>query len=241
MACYHPPPLSDEEINLALDSVAPDDVNGHLAACAECSARLDDLRRFEQHARGALYRWDCPAPEQLGVYHMGLLTGTEERAIARHLTLCVRCADEVEVLRSFLAGDTAPQPQVVPDDAPPWQVRTPLSTMVARIAPRLGWGAVRGGGQAPTIAQSDVATIILDPIPQAPTETMLVGQIADDQDDQDRWTGALVAAYLKGAFVGAAVVDDLGSFTCGPLPEGIVDIFITSETGPTIQIPGVAI
>ncbi len=244
MSCSNPPPVSDEDINLALDGVASEEVMAHLAMCDGCMARLTEAQRFEQGVRAPLYRWDCPTPEELGVYHLGFLSGSQERAVTKHLTVCVRCADEVEVLRTFLVGDTAPQPQTESATIAErgWQPRTQLATLVARIMPsRPGFGAVRGGGHAPLVAHSPVATIVLDPVEQGPTETMLVGQIADDEDDQDRWTGALVAAYLKGAFVGAAVVDDLGSFTCGPLPSGNLQIHITSETGPAIQIEDVAI
>lgn len=246
MTCSHPPPLSDEDINMALDGVAPEHIMVHLADCTSCAARLAEAQRFEQQLRAPLHRWDCPTPERLGVYHLGLLGGVEERAIMKHLLLCVRCAEEVEVLRTFLTGDAVPQPTAEPVTVAErsWEPRTRLATLVARLVPtRSGFGgmAVRGGGHTPLIAQSDVATIVLDPVSQGPSETMLVGQIADDQDDQDRWTGALVSAYQKGLFVGAAVVDDLGSFTCGPLPSGNLHIHITSETGPSIHIEDVPV
>jgi hypothetical protein len=244
MTCSTPPLLSDEDINMALDGVASPEIMVHLAQCTECASRLAAEQRFEQQLRAPLNRWDCPDPEELGVYHLGLLGGPEERTIMKHLTVCMRCAEEIEVLRAFLADDAVQQPKSESTSASGWQPRTQLRSLVVRLIPtRPGFGAaaVRGGGRAPMVAQSAVATIVLDPVEQGPAETMLVGQIADDEDDQDRWTGALVSAYREGLFVGAAVVDDLGSFTCGPLPSGSLHIHITSETGPSIKIEDVPI
>jgi hypothetical protein len=241
MECRQPPPLSDEEINAALDGVASADVTDHLAGCSHCRARLAQAQEFEYHLGAALHRWDCPSSQQLGEYHLGLLGGAADRAIAAHLRVCARCTQEVEELRLFLGDDAARAVTPAPAAERPWQSRTPLQTVIARLLPSRPSTAVRGAGRAPMVAQSPLATVVLDPVTQGTQETMLVGQIADDQNDQDRWTGALVAAYRQGAFVGVAVVDDLGSFTCGPLPSGVLDIHITSETGPSIRVNDVPV
>src|SRR5688500_10323385 len=114
MECSSPPPLTEDQLSMALDDSAEPAVIEHLARCAGCSARLADARKAEQALQASLYRWDCPTPRQLADYHLARVGPDEDRAIARHLDHCARCHEEIEDLRLFLLAEQ-PSPQPAPD------------------------------------------------------------------------------------------------------------------------------
>src|SRR6188508_2992804 len=98
MECSSPPPLTDDQLSAALDQAAAPDVIDHLAVCSSCAARLQAAQQAEQSLRSALYRWDCPPPQALAEYHLGMPSAEEQRAILRHLETCVRCSEEMAEL-----------------------------------------------------------------------------------------------------------------------------------------------
>ena len=91
MQCRFPPPLTEDQISAAIDGEVEPGVLQHLSQCTSCMSRLEQARRFEQALRARLYRWDCPPVQQLGDYHLGLLSQAGADAIARHLGQCERC------------------------------------------------------------------------------------------------------------------------------------------------------
>lgn len=240
MSCKSPPPLSDEDISFALDGEAAPDVLAHLERCEECSARLEEARQVDRTLAGRLQRWDCPTPMQLGDYHLGFASAAQQRTIARHLELCVRCSGEIEDLRVFVAEPEAsarPAPGSVARQAPPKRLRA----MVAQLLPRtpgLQMSAVRGAGDGPTIAQTPVATIILD-TREVEQRVQITGQIADEAGEQERWDGALVELRQAGALAGTAFVDEVGGFTCPPVAAGETEVRITGEDSTWIIIEAV--
>src|SRR5687768_13842228 len=136
MPCKNPPPLNDEILSAVLDGDAAPEVLAHLESCADCAARLALARRFEGALSQRLHRWDCPPAQQLGDYHIGLVSFAEQRRIATHLEVCVACSAEIEELRVFLAEE-APVPvrETRPEIAP---VERPgrLRSLVAQLLPR---------------------------------------------------------------------------------------------------------
>src|SRR5262245_22250524 len=109
MRCSDPPPLTEDQVTVALDGEAEPSIHDHLARCESCAARLAQAQQFEWTLKAGLRRWDCPAPQQLGDYHLGLVSQDDASAIARHLEHCVRCSDEIEEMRTFLIADASPR------------------------------------------------------------------------------------------------------------------------------------
>ncbi|BAS27318.1 hypothetical protein [Limnochorda pilosa] len=59
----------------------------------------------------ASLRSDCPSPQTLGEHRLGLSTGPEQARIARHLSTCPHCREELELLERFLErSDETPEP-----------------------------------------------------------------------------------------------------------------------------------
>ncbi len=234
MDCSAPPPLTDDQISAVLDGAAEGAVLAHLAGCASCAARLEDARRVERTLRDGLHRWDCPAPQTLADYHLARVGAEQDRAIARHLAGCARCAAEIETLRLFLlAGEPAPAPP--PVGAPRRAGRPARGPLLARILPRSLAPTLRGGG-GPLMAEADGLTIFVDVQPAGAGQVALECQLV--ADDQQRWTGALVEIRQSGALRATAEVDDLGGFRCAAIPAGATELRITPPGGRMLVVPG---
>jgi len=106
MECSEPGTIRDEELfaYLAGETVRPA-VQQHLSRCQSCSAKLADFRRVERSLTRKLYRWDCPANQELGEYQLGLLNNERATAVKLHLSSCVLCSAEIATLSQFLAND----------------------------------------------------------------------------------------------------------------------------------------
>src|SRR5437868_700705 len=100
--CRFSSPLTEDELEAALDGVADSSIEQHLQACPYCAARLAEIERFENALTGALYRWDCPSTQELGEYHLRLLSDERQTAITDHLKACLRCRDEFAEIRRFV-------------------------------------------------------------------------------------------------------------------------------------------
>lgn len=239
-ACSAPPPLSDDALSAALDGDTPVEVEHHLRQCPGCAERLEQAGRLEAALAQSLNRWDCPPPEELADYHLGLLPPDQQRTITRHLTLCVRCSTEVEELRQFLTAD-APEPITESMEAvPSRRVRTLVARLLPPV-PLLQLRGVRGADRGPHVAQSDEATIILDQERDQQSMVRLRGQIADEMGRQARWNGALVALRQQGTVVATAFVDDAGGFLCGPIAASTSELRITAGDGTAIVIEELAL
>jgi hypothetical protein len=234
MECSLPPPLTDDQLSAALDNSAEPSVMQHLAGCPSCAHRLAAARRIEHTLAGRLRRWDCPAPQQLGDYHLGLLDHSLAHMITLHLEQCVRCQAEIEELRAFLMPNGLLQVQLPrPPARPP---RPSLGLLIASLLPRPPALALRGAASdGPIIAEADGVTVVIDLQPAADGRLLLIGQLA--AEEQDSWTGALVELRQDGALQGTASLDELGGFSCGPLSPGPTELRISAESGRALLIP----
>ena len=232
MRCNAPPPLNDDQITAALDGSPGPEVQAHLAGCPACAARLERARQVELGLRTRLRRWDCPAPQLLADYHLGLITGEPERSIVRHLAICASCKEELETLRLFLGAEeprrAAPRPAALPPRA------TPRGPLFARLLPRAPAIALRGHAAGPLQAVVEDTMILLD-TRAAVGKVELQGQIAGD--DPDRWAGALVELRQEGALRATAEVDDLGTFSCGLVPLARSELRFTPRAGRMVILP----
>lgn len=237
MKCSLPPPLSDDELSAAIDLMADAATRHHLARCAGCAARLEQARQVDQALTRQLWRADCPSPQQLGDYHLGLMEPTAERPIIRHLEQCALCRTEIADLRLFLEGTN---PAVAPTaTAPDRPARPRLGELAARLLPRAPALALRGSQIGPFTAEADGVTVFLDVQAAADGQIMVNGQVI--AKDQERWIGALAELRQAGGVQAVATLDDLGGFRCGPLAPGPTDVRITPEQGPAVTVPTITL
>ncbi|MDP9310349.1 MAG: hypothetical protein M3R24_05570 [Chloroflexota bacterium] len=236
MVCSVPPPLTDDQLTAALDGETDTLVAEHVARCPSCAGRLAQARVVEQGLHMKLNRLDCPPAQQLGDYHLGLVSQSDERAIIRHLEHCTRCTAELEELRIFLSADASqPQSGAVPVRA----ARPRLRELVARVLPRTPGLALRGSGAGPLLAEADGTTLVLEAQPAAQGLVNVLGQVV--ADDQDSWIDALVEVRAQGALRATTVVDDLGAFRCSAVPVDLSEVRITSPHGQTLVLRNVTL
>lgn len=232
MVCSVPPPLTDDELTAALDGEADTLVVEHLAHCPGCATRLAQAKVVEQVLHTQLNRLDCPPAQQLGDYHLGLVSQPDERAIIRHIAHCVHCTAELEELRRFLAADVVHERQ--PDPVPARTPRRRLRELVARVLPRTPVLALRGSGAGPLMAEANGTMIVLEAQAAAPGLINILGQVV--ADDQDGWIDALVEVRAQGALRATTVVDDLGAFRCSSVPADLSEVRITGPQGQTLVL-----
>lgn len=241
MTCNRLAALSDEEMMAALEGDAPPGVQRHIDQCQDCTERLAHMRREEETLQRTLRRWDCPPPTELGNYYLSLLAPSQDRILRGHLDHCLRCRDELDMLRAFMP----PMPTIAPDRpiAPSIQPHSGRADIFSSVRAHLltsmssaNRAGVRGHAEGPLIAQCHEATIIIETRAVAEHGFELTGQIADEQGDQERWTGALVEARQGHSLVAFGSVDDLGSFSCRNLPPGFLEMRMTAENGPSILV-----
>lgn len=235
MRCSFPPSLTDDQLSAALDGTAEPAVVEHIGQCAACAARLEHARQIEASLTQQLYRFDCQPPQRLGEYHMGLISGTEERAIMRHLEQCALCRAELEDLRVFMADEVMAPQRATPETQPP-QPRIRLGEVLARLLPRAPAMALRGAAAGPLMLEAGNATIVID-VQRGPQATTIMGQLA--AEDDERWIGALVELRQGDRLAATTTIDDLGSFTLQADPSQSAAIRITPEHGAAIVIESI--
>jgi anti-sigma factor RsiW len=243
MECSLPPPITEDQISAAIDGFADADVQTHIAQCASCAARVTQAQMLEDVLKVKLNRWDCPAPQRLGEYVMGLVAArTEERTIRLHIEDCARCKAEVEDLNVFLVSDNVsvsasqkhPQPAVSRKHP---ERPSMFGQILARILPRTPALALRGAALGPIMAEAEGTTVVLDVQPATEGQVTILGQVI--ADDYDSWTGALVELWREGVIQATTTVGDTSSFNCGPFPAGSIQLAITPPVGRTLVLPNI--
>jgi len=239
MKCIVPPPITEEQISIALDGAADLTIQQHLSECPSCAGRVVEARGFEETLRTQLYRWDCPPPQQLGDYHLGSVARSAELRIRRHLEQCASCTAEVEQLRVFLGSDdlAAPTVPAVPAQTSSRAFRQRVRELVARVTPSTPAFALRGAATGPIVAEAGNTTIVIDVQAARPGNVTLMGQIVTE--DQQQWTGALLELRQGGRLLATATIDDLGSFSSESLPTGQTELRFTAVNGQTVVLPAV--
>jgi|GEM_PF-819084 len=259
MECVTPPALTDEQILIFLDVPGDNEddarsemaaIADHLAHCPSCAERAVELSQTEQALTAALYRIDCPPPQTLGEFQLGLLSGAAQMAIADHLEICTRCRQEVAQLSDFMAMDAFLLPQEQSADVSSSQpdrklgsVRTLIATLIDRIddafaplSPALA--GLRGQEADQQVFQIDDIQIILDVQPAtAPSDQYAIYGLILGLDPEP---GAQVAVWREAAYMESADVDDLGNFVIPALRRGAYELILNSGN-TEIHMPGIAI
>lgn len=235
MACCLPPPLTDDQLSLLIDGVADPELEAHVARCAFCATRLEQARAVERLVHATLQR-GCPAPQQLGEYHLGLLAADEAHELRTHLEQCAACHAELEELRRFLVAEPS---RSAATPAPVQQrLRRAAGELLARLVPRAPALALRGAGAGPLLAEAeDGTTIVLDPHAGADEHLTLNGQII--AAGQAAWRGALVEARHAGTLIAASSVDDLGCFCLERVPRATIVVRISAPDGRALVLPAI--
>lgn len=236
MTCTEAPPLNDTELMAYLDGEADHQVTTHLAQCAHCRQRVENLARWQADLTRRLYRAACPPSLELGEYHLGLLPREQEAVLARHLAECPHCAREVGQLKGYLAG--------LARDLEPGllkQVTDRARVLIARLvsggqaghlfnsaAPALA--GLRGQEAGPYLYQAEEIQVAIEVQDDArqPGRKSLLGLAMGPEP-----TGGLALLWQAEQRVAVVPVDDLGSFAIPDLGPGSYDLILS---GPQTEI-----
>jgi hypothetical protein len=196
----------DDLVAYAYDE-APPDVVQHVQGCPACARSADEYRQLQQGVGGVLYRFDCPASHTLGEYHLQLLPPDERASIAAHLAECPICAEEVRVLRRFLADEPPPAPAGMGE-----QLKRIIATLV-QPGLEAAYATVRGGGEAPSriYRAGDMTITISLEESRRHGRLNLTGQIWRE-DVAETLAGRTVSLVAADESAMTAVIGDLGDF-----------------------------
>ena len=232
MACISPPELNGRDLLTHIDGEADEQVTAHLERCPHCREKARRLARLQGRLTAQLYRITCPSPEELGEYHLGMVTDDRAKAIAQHLSECPHCARESAQLKEFLA-DLAPA--LEPGRLE--RVRKIVRVLVARL--------VRGGGQigpprAPALAPiyAGVRGETKEPHTYQAEDIHVMVEIQDDAELPGRkmilglvigMEPGKVEAHLwrDDRFIAVFPVDELGNFVIPGLVPGSYELILS--------------
>lgn len=241
VTCSCPPALTEDELEAALSGVGDAAVEAHLVQCAFCSARLAAMQRFERTLQARLARHGCPDVSVLGDYVLGLLNAEDEHRLKAHLAACVRCADEVRILRAALLDRTATHLAQHPDAESESagdrleRLAAGLRRRIAAILPLEPRLALRGNDRTLRILAATTYERIFLEATQHGGRRQLSGQVLSR--DPVAWDGALVEVYHGDDLVAVSILDDVGEFACDGLTASHMRVMITAIDGQQIVIP----
>jgi hypothetical protein len=176
-----------------------------------------------------LYRISCPSAQDLGEYHLQMLSDDQTRAVSRHLKTCPHCTKELAQLKAYL-NELAPDLEYTPmERAKIW---------IARLLPGgLGSGptpafALRGETDGPLIfeAGSYQLTLEIQGDPADPGSRTILGLVIGGADSLQR-----VELWQDGRPIQDTIVDDLGNFIFAGVQPGSYDL-ILSQVAAEIHV-----
>ena len=256
MVCISTPALSDAQLLAYIEDEINVEINGasngkldptiteHLARCAYCRERHQELAHFHRQLAALLYRVDCPPSLELGEYQLGLLATERQPIIAEHLQICPHCQAELQQLGGYLAT-VAPS---LPADGRSIRstIATTVATTVRRAVARLvdaardalspgglapAMAAVRGQMDAPLIYEADGLQIVLVLQPDDIHRTrqlllgLLLGTTVPLTMQVQLWQGQTLLT--------TTAVDEGGNFVLAELAPGNYTLLLTA---PDLEI-----
>jgi hypothetical protein len=239
MACISPPELADMDLLAYLEGEADDRVAAHLERCPHCRKRAQALAQLQGDLMVRLHRFECPAPAELGEYHLGLLPRDQAIAVTRHLAECPRCAAEVAQLGNYLA-ELESDLKLSRLERAGEHVRLLLAHLVsggegpgragqAGLAP--GYAALRGEESEPLFYQADEIQVALEVHPDAdqPERWSILGLVMGVGTPRE----LEVHVWRAGQRVATMRVEDTGNFFIPNLTAGRYDLILD---GPGVEI-----
>lgn len=231
MTCISSPALSDAQLLAYVDGEADPPVAAHIQQCPHCGERAGHLARVQHRLTAQLFRITCPPPEELGEYHLGMLSGERAATVARHLDECVHCTREVVQLQAYL-GEVGPTLELSVLE----QAAERVKVLVARLVEGRGGmqplltpalAGVRGEEAGPYIYQADGVQVVMDVQADAeqPDRRVILGLIPGLDDPQELEVGVWQAGELHAT----APVDELGNFVVAGLAPAAYDLIVSGS------------
>lgn len=187
------------------------------------------MKNIEKRLAAQLYRVTCPTADQLGEYHLHMMTGSEAATIKQHLNDCPHCRAELAQLQTYLVDLTPDVEHSLSQRVRIW---------IARLIPN---GTMGGGTLQPALAlrgQDD------GPLMYEAGDAQLSLEVQDDPERVGAKTilGLLIgvetvetAAHLwqEAQKVARVPVDEFGNFVFAGLAPGTYELIVS---GPDFEI-----
>ena len=217
-----------------LDGEADHEMELHLKQCEYCRIRTKTLAREQNILTSRLYRISCPPTDELGEYHLRMLSAPQMLVVAQHVRECPHCTREINQLEEFLS-DLAPASEI--------DLVERAKVLIARLVNGQGDStasgepsfALRGEYKGPITYEADGIVIVLDIQPVNEGKVNIFGQVA--ADDQDIWTGSTITLTQADGSKTTDTLNDLGAFHFEQVNSGSIQIMILSPHGAEVQIP----
>jgi hypothetical protein len=237
MACVSSPEPDDQALLAYIDGEAEPEVQSHVEQCPRCRQRAQQLAAVQHQLTARLYRALCPAPQELGEYHLDLLPPEQAEAVTRHLTECPHCTREIEQL----AGYTEKLALSV-ESSLLERVREGVRVLVAKLVDGPGIGAMgrpalaaayagtRGEEREPCLYEVDGIQIVIgvQPDDERADSQAILGLVTGLDPRQVK-----AELWQANRLVATALVDELGNFAISGLAPGRYEL---SLSGPQIEI-----
>lgn len=258
MACEFPPELTEDDLlAILLDEADARDL-AHVHNCPHCAARLEELREFSQDFLEQLEdtRAECPAPELLADFLVGLLPPVEHQEILKHIQECEYCRrDENDLRTQFTIDEDKTQMPAKPMKSG----RVRPSEFIAEVLAEPHYGETRGAvrgetaadggkrvrGEAsaargrPHIAMSGEVSVSLL-LEHDPDGVKIMGTLYETNLAlASHWENAIVEIRRDHKLIAAARVDNMNSFECTLPDDTSVEVRITSADGRSVVVPEV--
>ena len=174
-----------------------------------------------------LYRIDCPTPEDLGEYHLKMLSDEQTQAVRQHVGLCPHCSRELAQLETYLT-DLAPEIA--------FSLREKIQILVAKLIPN-GLDAslspapgpafaLRGEVDGPLMYEAGDYQLNLE-IQDDPTKTghkSILGLLIGGDDSVFE-----AQLWQNGRFLQQTNIDDLGNFVFSGVQPGTYDLVLSQH------------
>ena len=225
---------NDADLLRVLDGEDAGHAAKHVRECSHCRQRAIRLAKLHDRLTTRLYRLDCPTPDRLGEYHMGLATKIQAETVAQHLAQCPHCEREVAQLASFLD-------ELAPELEPSFLERTreQATALIAKLVPgpdrdrqqqMPGWAparaGIRGSDAGPLLYQAGDLTISIDIQPDGghPGRYVILGLVMGLHD-----APASVGLVEQDLQIAEQAIDEAASFAFPKVASGDYGLRLVAE------------
>lgn len=197
----------------------------------------DELQPLEGALRAALYRIECPAPEQLMRLYWRQLAAAERTTVAEHLERCPLCAAEYAQVAQLATAPLPTEPKGTADTPPARKGQMPppkhmlqaLRLRVAQLlppaAPTLAYGALRGGENAPGLYAFEGGLVSIATRAVAEARVTVHGQVLLSDPSIFLETYRLLP-QATAETPQSGPLDAAGAFVTAPLALGAYQLFL---------------
>lgn len=230
-ACVQPGAVDDEALIAAASGELGRRVREHLQSCPRCAALVAAYQRDLQHVRARLFRADCPTPLELGRHALDQEAPERRAAITAHLAGCSYCAAELATATGYLDA-----PAAVSLGALGGLRRLVALPLPVREGAGRRWRAIT----LRYTAAEFTLTLHPQPATKPKGRLQLLGFVERAGATLESLGGGQVRLLHRGTVTSRATLDEIGSFSLGPVEPGSYDLEIATSAG-TLVVPSLRV